>query len=208
VTGEVSSSGTERTSRVIPAVVVSLFTLVAVADLVVIVLYGNYRNVIEKNGVEVVFVPDPHPSSDADDPGGPAESGQAEIVLSGNGHQAAADGALIVERTDDTVVMRAPGVLTMSFRAPDAGHFVEMTYEFLDPGRQARCEVKVARVASRYGVDVVRRRTLKGFRRPRGTFRHNLADHAGWFELSVRVNPAAAEGGVAIGLPTIVEDFR
>jgi hypothetical protein len=179
--------------------VISLFALVLLADIVVVLLYGNYRNLFEENGVEVSFVPE------AAGVGNPSTGLAAHEVKQG-ASLTGPDGSVLVEYGADRLAVLAPGKLKMRFRAPDAGSFLELDYAFRDPEPEARCEVAVARVASRYGVDVVRRKVLVSTKKSSATFRHNLADHAGWFELCLRVNVAAARGGFEVALPEIVRD--
>ncbi len=187
----------ERRSRWLPAAVFSVFALLLVVEAVVIVFYGNYRNLIEDSGVEVSFRPA------AGDPGSvipaPEEwTSDSEIVSE--------EGTVMVEGMDGGLRVRAPGELILRFRAPDAGSFLEIDYRFGKRRQRARCDLTLARVASRYGVDYMYRRTLVGSRKAKRTFRHNLADHAGWFELSLDVNEAAAEVGFETTLPKLVWD--
>jgi hypothetical protein len=180
-------------------VVISLFSLVLLADVVVIILYGNYRNLFEETDVEVRFVP-------GDAVVGEGFSGEAAHEVRQGESVTSTDGTVLVQRGADRMLVLGPGELRMRFRAPNAGSFVELDYAFRKPGPEARCEVVVARVASRYGIDVVRQTELVSKKKPKATFRHNVADHAGWFELCLRVNPAAARGGFEVGLPEIVND--
>ena len=190
---------TPRGSRWLPAAVVSLFALVFFADLVVVALYGNYRNLVEENGVEIGFLPASVAAESSNDEDAERRLAEGDVIT-------ASDGRVAVERSGDRIVVRAPGTLTMRFRAPDAGLFLELGYRFLRPDQRAQCEVSVARVASSYGVDVVRRKKLVASKRSQGRFRHNLADHAGWFELRLRVNQPASQGGFEVGLPQLVDD--
>ena len=174
----------------------SLFALVFVADAVVIALYGNYRNLIEEQGVEAVFAP-----FDADDDG----VGTRDLVEVPEGARAVADdGRVLVEASGETFEVLVPGTLTIRFRAPDAGSFVELDYRFPDHRSEAISKLSLARVASRYGVDYMCRRSLKAKKKPTGTFRHYLADHAGWFELSLEVNQAAV--GFSVSKPEVIWD--
>ena len=184
-----------RSSRILPAVVIAFFVMVAAADLVVVIVYGNYRNLVEQSGVGVSFA--------ADDPARPVDVPLSPVAAADEGG-VVVDGRVLVDRDGDRLTVRAPGLLILRFRAPDAGATVELDYAFLDPATRGRCRVVVARVASRYGVDIVRRARIAAGRRARGTFRHYLADHAGWFELQIRVDPAAARGGFRLTLPRIV----
>jgi len=179
-------------TRWLPVTVVSLFALLLVVEIVIIVLYGNYRNIIEKDGIEVVFVP-AHPEKSRSDveestvtPGVPVQT---------------ADGRVAAELGDEGLVVRAPGEVVIRFRAPDAGSTMVMRYDFGRRQRGARFDLALARIASRHGVDTVWRRSIKGGRRSGGTIRHYLADHAGWFQLIVTVNRVAAENGFRISLP-------
>ena len=194
MTGEPSIAD-ERRSRWLPAAVFSLFALIILADAVVIVLYGNYRNLIEEQGVEAVFTP-------ADPVGGGAAPETVEVL---DGSRAvAADGTALVETSGKRFDILVPGTLAIRFRAPDAGSFVELGYRFGDRRSDVRAELSLARVASRYGVDYMCRRSLTAEKKPEGMFRHYLADHAGWFELSLDVNAEAAAAGFEVTKPEIV----
>lgn len=184
-----------RSSRWLPAAVFSLFALLVLIDVVVIVLYGNYRNLIEEDGIEVRFTPAIQADGEA--------AGRAVEVVSGS-RILAADGAVLVDALGEGFEITAPGTLTIRFRAPDAGSTVELDYRFGRRGSRARCEVALARIASRHGVDYMCRRSLVAKKKPRGKFRHYLADHAGWCELTVAVNAAAAEVGFQVGVPELV----
>lgn len=183
-----------RRSRWLPAVVFSLFAAVLLVDAVVVVLYGNYRNLVEENGLEVVFTP----ASDT----GEDVRGTAVDVADGS-RAVADDGAVLVEVAGGRFHVLAPGKLAVRFRAPDAGSWVKLDYRFGKRRSEARCELVLARVASRYGVDRVSRKTLIAKRKAKGRFRHYLADHAGWFELSFEVDPAAAKVGFDVSFPEI-----
>jgi hypothetical protein len=187
----------DRRSRWLPAAVITVFALVLAAEVVVIALYGNYRNLIEESGVEVTF----RPVSDASESAvaGPVEWAPG-LVIDG------VDGSHSVVEVDGRLRVQSPGELILRFRAADAGSFLEIDYRFGRRAKGARCRVTLARVASRYGVDYMHRRTLSGSKKIRGTFRHNLADHAGWFELSIDVNAAAAAVGFEIGPLDLVRD--
>jgi hypothetical protein len=187
----------ERRSRWLPIAVSSVFALVLVVEIVVIALYGNYRNLIEEPGLEVTFRP--------------ATSSGEVSVLASEGWTTATEivgdgGSVLVEGTEDGLVVKVPGELVLRFRAPNAGSFLEVDYRFGKKKKKARCDLTLARVASRYGVDYMCRRALKGSRKTGGTFRHPLADHAGWFELSIDVNRAAARVGFQLSLPRLVQD--
>jgi len=184
-----------RRSRWLPAAVFSLFALMLVADAVVIVLYGNYRNLIEEDGVEVVFTP-------AADNG--HEIREIAVGVSEGSRTVASDGAVLVEFADDRFHVRVPGTLVIRFRAPDAGAYVRLDYRFGKRRTDARCDLVLARVASRHGVDYMARRTLIAKKKSKGKVRQYLADHAGWFELSLQVDPAAAKVGFEVTLPQIV----
>jgi len=185
----------ERRSRWLPATVFSLFALIILADVVVIVLYGNYRNLIEEQGVEAVFIP-------AEAVGGGVSPEMVE-VLDGS-RTVAADGTVLVDASGESFDILVPGTLTIRFRAPDAGSFVELGYRFGDRRSDATSELSLARVASRYGVDYMCRRSLTAKKKRKGMFRHYLADHAGWFELSLEVNAEAAAVGFVVAKPEIV----
>lgn len=186
-----------RRTRWLPAVVFSLFALVVLADAVVIALYGNYRNLIEESGVEMVFIPlDPSIV--------PASGGVAEVI---DGCRIDSDGGIpLVEVSDGRISVLAPGNLVLRFRAHNAGSFVEFDYRFGRRRGTARCNLTVARVASRYGLDYMRRKSLVARRKPEGLFRQYLADHAGWFEMSFEVNEAAAAGGFEFTRPEVIRD--
>lgn len=186
-----------RRTRVLPAAVFSLFALIIVADLVVVVFYGNYRNLVEEEGIEISFEPTCVTSD-----GGADDQGRSMSVPEA-GRLVDPEGTVLVDRADDRLVVHEPGAIVIRFRAPNAGGRMEFDYRFGERQADARCEVVVARVASQYGVDVVRRKDLTAARKVHGKFKHNLADHAGWFRLSLQVNPAAAGDGFEVALPTI-----
>ena len=196
MTGDVPEGGPRRT-RWLPVTVFSLFALVVLADAVVIVLYGNYRNVIEETGVEMVFTP-ADPSTEVVSAGSVGVVEGARIV--------SGDGTVLVRASDDRVEVLVPGSLVFRTRAHNAGSFVEFGYRFGKRRSPARCDLTVARVASRYGVDRMCRRSLVARKKPKGVFRHYLADHAGWIELSLDVNAEAAEVGFELTKPEIVRE--
>ena len=186
-----------RRSRWLPTAVVSLFAVIVFADLVVVLIYGNYRNLFEDDQIKVFFVP----------AGDTAEGAPAEAVDSTPGAGlVAADGAVMVRASDADLEVLVPGRLTVRFRVPDAGAYVALRYRFGERRPGARCELTLARVASSYGVDTVCRRSLDGGKRERGSFRHYLADHTGWFELAFDVNAEAAELGFSVTRPEIKEE--
>jgi hypothetical protein len=182
-----------RASRWLPATVISLFALVLVADVAVALLFGGYRNLVEGDRVAVTFA---------------AAAADAAIPLPVDpvpgGRLVGADGEVLVESRGDRLVVRAPGELVIRFRSPDAGAGVELDYRFSERRMGAGCEIALGRVASRYGVDTINRRRLDGARRPSGRYHHDLADHAGWFELRVTVNREAAAAGFEVTLPEVV----
>jgi len=186
-----------RRSRWLPAVVFSLFALVVIADAVVIILYGNYRNLIEEQGVEMVFVPA--------DLSTEIISGEAVEVTDGC-RIVAEDGTVLVKTSDNRIEVLVPGHLVLRTRAHNAGSFVEFGYRFGKRRSPARCDLTVARVASRYGVDYLCRESLVARKKPKGVFRHYLADHAGWVELSLEVDPEAAAIGFEVTIPEITRD--
>ena len=186
-----------RRSRWLPAAVFSLFAVMVLADAVVIVLYGNYRNLIEEDGLEVVFTPA--------NAAGQEIQGVAVGVADGS-RTVAPDGTVLVEVADGRFDVRVPGNLAIRFRAPDAGSWVKLEYRFGKRRAGAHCDLVLARVASRHGVDYMCHKTLDAKRKAKGRFRHFLADHAGWFELSFDVNPSAAEIGFRVTAPEIVWD--
>ena len=190
------ASGPRRT-RWLPATVFSLFALVVLAEAVVIVLYGNYRNLIEESGVEMVFTPA--------DASAVVVPGEAVEVLDGS-RIVAEDGTVLVEVSDDRIEVQVPGNLVFRTRAHNAGSSVEFSYRFGKRRSAARCDLIVARVASRYGVDYMCRRSLVARKKPKGVFRYYLADHAGWVELSLEVNAEAADVGFEVTKPEIVHD--
>ena len=196
MTGDVPEGGPRRT-RWLPVTVFSLFALVVLADAVVIVLYGNYRNVIEETGVEMVFTP-ADPSTEVVSAGSVGVVEGARIV--------SGDGTVLVRASDDRVEVLVPGSLVFRTRAHNAGSFVEFGYRFGKRRSPARCDLTVARVASRHGVDRMCRRSLVARKKPKGVFRHYLADHAGWIELSLDVNAEAAEVGFELTKPEIVRE--
>jgi hypothetical protein len=196
MSGELNPSEPRRT-RWLPAFVFSLFAMVALADAVVVVLYGNYRNLIEEKGVEMAFRP-----SDASI--APVAERMVEVV---DGCTIVAeDGKVLVEVVGDRIRVSAPGNLVLRFRAHNAGLFVEFGYRFGPGRRHARCNLTVARVASRYGLDYMCRRSLVARKKAKGVVHQYLADHAGWFEISLEINEAAAAGGFEISRPEIVRD--
>lgn len=184
-----------RSSRWLPAVVFSLFALLVLIEVVVIVCYGNYRNLIEADGIEVSFTPAILADGET--------TGRTMEVVSGS-RTLAVDGAVLVDTSDKGFEISAPGTLTIRFRAPDAGSTVELDYRFGRREAPARCEVALARIASRHGVDYMCRRSLVAKKKPQGKFRYYLADHAGWCELTLEVNAAAAEAGFQVGVPELV----
>ena len=50
------------------------------------------------------------------------------------------------------------------------------------------------------------RESLVARKKAKGVFRQYLADHAGWFELTLEVNDAAAATGFEITKPEVVRD--
>jgi len=186
-----------RRTKWLPAVVFSLFALVVLADAVVIVLYGNYRNLIEEDGVEMVFTPT-DPSIEV------VPDGLVEVV-DGRGI-VADDQTVLVDVADGRIGVRVPGTLVLRFRAHNAGSFVEFDYRFKKRRGPARCNLTVARIASRYGVDYMCRKSLVARKKAKGLFRQYLADHAGWVELSLEVNEAAAANGFEITKPEVLPE--
>jgi len=186
-----------RRTRWLPAAVFSIFALVALADAVVIILYGNYRNLIEEEGVEMAFTPA--------DPSVAVVSDEAVDVVDGC-LIVADDGTALVEVVEGRIRVLAPGTIVLRFRAHNAGSFMEFDYRFRKRRSQARCNLTVARVASRYGVDYMCRESLVARKKAKGVFRQYLADHAGWFELTLEVNDAAAVTGFEITKPEVVRD--
>lgn len=189
------SGGEEaRRSRWLPATVFSIFALVLVVDAAIVVFYGNYRNLVEDDGIEVIFTPASAPGSEV----------RATVVdMDAGAPVLSAEGSIEVEVTSDALLVRTPGELIIRFRAPDAGSNLLMTYRFGRRLSGARCALTLARMASRYGVDTVWRASLDGGTRRKGKIRHYLADHAGWFELRIEVNRAAAGVGFEITPPEI-----
>lgn len=186
-----------RRTRWLPAVVFSLFALVVLADAVVIVLYGNYRNLIEEDGVEMVFTP-------VDPSIGVVADGLVEVV---DGCRIVTDDQkVLVEVVDGRIRVLAPGALVLRFRAHNAGSFMEFGYRFKKRRGPARCNLTLARIASRYGVDFMSRKSLVARKKPTGVVRQYLADHAGWLELSLEVNEAAAANGFEITKPEVVSE--
>jgi hypothetical protein len=186
-----------RRSRWLPAAVFSAFAVMLLADAVVIVFYGNYRNLIEEDGLEVVFTP-------ANAAG--QELQRVAVGVTDGSRAVAPDGTVLVEVADGRFEVRVPGNLAIRFRAPDAGSWVKLEYRFGKRRAGARCDLVLARVASRHGVDYMCRKTLDAEKKTKGRFRHFLADHAGWFELSFDVNPDAAKVGFEVTAPEIVWD--
>jgi hypothetical protein len=196
MSGETNTVEPRRT-RWLPAAVFSIFALVALADAVVIVLYGNYRNLIEEDGVEMAFTP-------ADPSIAVARDEAVEVV---DGCRIVTDDqTALVEVVEGRIRVLAPGALVLRFRAHDAGSFMEFDYRFRKRRSAARCNLTVARVASRYGVDYMCRESLVARKKAKGVFRQYLADHAGWFELTLEVNEAAAATGFEITKPEVVRD--
>ena len=116
------------------------------------------------------------------------------------------DQTVLVDFADDRIGVRAPGTLVLRFRARNAGSFVEFGYRFKKRRGPARCNVTVARIASRYGVDYMCRKSLVARKKAKGVFRQYLADHAGWVELSLEVNEAAAANGFEITKPEVLPE--
>ena len=158
MSGEANAIEPRRT-RWLPAAVFSLFALVVLADAVVIVLYGNYRNLIEEEGVEMVFTPvDPSIAVVPD--------GAVEVV---DGCRIVADDqTVLVEVVDGRIRVLAPGALVLRFRAHNAGSFMEFDYRFRKRRSPARCNLTVARIASRYGVDYMCRESLVARKKGKG----------------------------------------
>ena len=186
-----------RRTRWLPTVVFSLFALVVLADAVVIILYGNYRNLIEDDGVEMAFTP--ADSLIAVAPDGPVEVIDGCRILTD-------DQTALVDVADGRISVLAPGTLVLRFRAHNAGSFVKFGYQFKKRRGPARCNLTVARVASRYGVDFICRKSLAARKKAKGVFRQYLADHTGWVELSLEVNKAAAAVGFEITKPEVLLD--
>ena len=188
--------GEPRTSRALPVAVATLFALVLLADLAALAVYRHDPSRFGDDGIEIGFR-----SRVAATEG---QTGAAEeLPLPDDGALVGGDGVVLAERVGESVVVRAEGELVIRLRTPEAGAVLEVDYRFLDPDR-GRCEVAVGRVASRHGLDVVRRARLAAGKRAQGTFRHDLADHVGWLELRLKVNRPAARGGFEIGMPRIV----
>lgn len=189
------SGGDEtRTCRWLPATVFSIFALLLVVDVMVLVFYGNYRSLIEDDGIEVVFRPTVSAAE---------ETRETIVDVDAGSPVLSADGSVAVEVSESRLTVRIPGELTIRFRAPNAGSNLLMNYRFGRRRAGARCELKLARMASRFGVDTVWRKSLNGAKKRKGRIRHYLADHAGWFELRIEVNRAAAAVGFEITLPEI-----
>lgn len=195
MTAETEAAGPRR-SRWLPAVVFSLFAAILLVDVVVVVLYGNYRNLVEEPGIEVMFTP--VGSQDAVAVAEPTEP-------TGGAPLASVDGRTVVAPSPGGYRVLEPGTLTLRFRSPDAGAFLELGYRFENRRPDADVELLLGRVASRYGVDTMCRRSITAERRKRGVFRHYLADHAGWFELRLEVGPAAAADGFEVESPRVVD---
>jgi hypothetical protein len=186
-----------RASRVLPAVVIALFVLVGLPDVIMVAVSAGRPGHGGIDAVEVSFSPgmeEPEPWVD----------GRIGSPVADGAELRSAAGELMVERAGPRVTVRQAGLLVLRFRVPDAGSTLELGFRFIEPANRGRCEITVGRVASRYGVDVVRRLRLAAVKRPAGTFRHNLADHVGWFEIRFRINRAAARGGFELTLPRLV----
>ncbi len=186
------SASSDRRSRWLPTTIAAAFALVLLVD-VTLVVVGAGRPVMETS-VEVVFTPA------AGSAGGPSLGGDS--VAPGS-PALAADEPALAEASGSGFVVSEPGELTFRFRSPHAGSDVVLDYDFGRRRPGARCEVTLARVPSRHGIDVISRRTLSGSAPIRGAYRHSLADHVGWFELSLRLNRDAVEGGFRVGRPRI-----
>ena len=184
MTGE--SPGAAKTSRWLPATVFSIFALALIVDVAAVLLHDNDAGPNTAKRMEIVF----------------ARSETAEVIeVADQGPTRAADGTVLVRRTAEGLVVRAPGELRIRFLAPDAGSTLAADYRFGRRRPGSHCSVSLARVASRHGVDTVWRRELDGGRQARGKIRYYLADHAGWFALAFDVNPIAAETGFRITVP-------
>lgn len=192
----VRAVGEERRSRWLPATVIALFALVLLSDIAVIAFYGSYHNLIEDEGLDVVFIPDAVAAGSNRDGG---------ITVAPGTPAVSPDGRILAQATNDGFAVLAPGELKIRFRSPNAGADVSMTYDFGGGDRGACCELALARVPSRYGVDVISRQTLRSRKRRRGEYHHYLADHVGWFELSLRPDRAAIERGFRVGRPVVVQ---
>ncbi len=186
----------DRRSRWLPATVIALFALVLLSDTAVIALYGSYHNLIEDDGLEVTFIPDASMSRPAGDGG---------LVVAPGTSAVSPDGRALVRATDDGFAVLAPGVLKIRFRSPNAGADVSLAYDFGQGDGLARCDLTLARVPSRYGVDVITKRTLTSRKKRSGAYHHYLADHVGWFELSLRPDQTAVERGFRVGRPVIIQ---
>lgn len=184
-----------RQSRWLPVAVVLIFALTLIGDLAVAVLFSDYRTIVERDGIKVSFIP-----AGAADP-----AREAMSMDWGDGARLCRNRGVAVEVVGGNLRVTAPGRVIVRFRAPDAGSELSLRYRFGARDSDAQCRLALARVASRYGVDTICRRALSG-RRPEGTFKHYLADHVGWFELSFELNPAAAAAGFEISHPELVWD--
>jgi len=194
---EACGGGEKRTSRWLPATVFSVFALVFIVDAVVLVFFGSYRSLLEEDSVEVAFVPAVT---------GLEEAREVIVDLESDTPVLSPDGAIAVEFSDGGLVVRDAGELIIRFRAHDAGSKLLLKYRFGRRRSGVRCDVTLARMASRWGVDTVWRRSLDGSKRRKGKVRHYLADHAGWFELRMNVSRAAAEVGFETTLPEIYRE--
>jgi hypothetical protein len=176
--------------------VVSVFALILVVDLLAIVAHRYDLLPREDDTMELSFVFDEALGGD----------GVQAVPVDPTTSTAAPDGTVVAHGSARGLVVRAPGELVIRFRTADAGSTLAVDYRFGRRVPGAVVTVNLARVASRWGVDHVWRRTLDGGKRKRGKIRHDLADHVGWFELRIAVNGPAAEVGFELTLPEISPD--
>jgi hypothetical protein len=183
-----------RTSRWLPATVCSIFALLLVVDAVVLLFFSNRGDLLENDGLEVAFIPTASATE---------EVRESVIDVDSTSSMLSPDGGVAVEVSDIDLTVWATGELVIRFQAPDAGSNLLLKYRFGGRRSGARCELTLARMASRWGVDTVWHRSLDGSKRSKGRIHHHLADHVGWFELRIRVNRDAAAVGFGITLPEI-----
>jgi hypothetical protein len=194
-----SSAATDasRRTRWLPSVVAGLFVLMLAIDIAVVIYFGSYHDLIEDDAVEAAFTPR------AAAAGGDGESG---LVIRSDSPLVAADGQLVAETTLEGFAVYQPGELTLRFRSRNAGGYVVLPYEFGSQNPKANCATSLSRVPSAHGVDTINRRVLHARRGVRGVYRQYLADHSGWFELTLELNREATREGFRIGRPEIEFD--
>jgi len=185
-----------RRSRWLPATVAGAFGLILVVDLLAIVAYRYDLLPRRDDPMQLSFVSE----------GAVGQGPEEAVPVDPTATTTALDGTVVTGKSAHGLVVWAPGELVIRFRPADAGSTLAVDYRFGRRVPGAVATVNLARVASRWGVDHVWRRTLDGGKQKRGKIRHDLADHVGWFELRIAVNGPAADAGFELTLPEISRD--